>query len=322
LDGTGVVRVRQIRGVFEILLWSFEGIHSKEERFFDMKIFGGAEADLGLKQRDCKVYLQPISYNQGFTWGAGADYGFGYMMDAAKNMELYDIETGQEVYKAGIWVESELADNRFSMSDMKDLIYERAKNILVLTPNMFPTFFGGNHSISIGIIEAMQEQYGRDLTILHLDAHLDRREEYDGSKYNHACSMFKANKHGHVVSVGIRSMSEPERYYRKDDVFTADGIVCGVHGIEDILNRLKKNVYISIDFDVFDPSIFPATGTPEPGGLSWYWVLNLMRNVFRFKEVVGFDMVEFSPLKELRYPDMLAAQLYYKLINYKFENGK
>jgi len=152
-----------------------------------------------------------------------------------------------------------------------------------------------------------------------LDAHSDLRPEYEGSKCNHACAMHEASMSTNLVQVGIRSMDASEiPFLRPENFFTSYGIRSDKYWKEDVINTLGENVYISIDLDVFDPSIMPATGTPEPGGLLWNETLDLLKMVFNNTNVVGFDIVELAPIAGIHAPDFLAAKLYYKLLSYKF----
>ncbi|MHC5143458.1 MAG: arginase family protein, partial [Planctomycetota bacterium] len=179
---------------------------------------------------------------------------------------------------------------------------------------------GGEHSVSIGAFEAMASQYD-NLTILQLDAHADLRDEYEGSTHNHACVMARAKEHAPIVQVGIRSMDVCE----KANIDTSRAFfahdICGwltADWIERVVPLLTGNVYLTIDLDVFDPSIMAATGTPEPGGLRWYDVIALIRAVCSQRNLVGFDIVELCPREHLWSCDFLAAKLLYKTLTYKF----
>lgn len=261
------------------------------------------------------VTLQSIPYDGTSTWGKGADKGFEAFMDASANMELYDIETGTEVYRQGVHILPAVSE-KSSPEAMFRATY--AASSRAIQSGKFPTFFGGEHSISIGLIKAFRETY-KDLTVLQLDAHTDLRPEYMGTPYNHACALYDASQHCNLVQVGIRSMdnSENEFLNRRKCFFAAD-----IHGYSEWMKKalklMTKNVYITVDLDVFDPSILPGTGTPEPGGLDWYTVTAFLRKVFRKKNVVGFDIVELAPLQGNRASEFLTAKLYYKMLSYKF----
>lgn len=282
-----------------------------------MRTFAGIEKQYAAFE-SADILLQPITYDKTSTWVKGADKGFDAFLDAAENMELYDIETNLEVFRNGIHVLPQLKD-KSTPQKMYKSIKKNTQNYL--RSEKFLTSFGGDHSISIGIIEAFRQKY-KDLTVLQLDAHADLREMYLGTKYNHACAMHVASKSTNLIQVGIRSMDKSEKQFMdQEKCFYAHEIHSGYDWVKEAINKLTEDVYISIDLDVFDPSIMPSTGTPEPGGLLWYPTLAFLRRVFAERNVVGFDIVEFAPIKKLHAPDFLVAKLYYKLLSYKFENG-
>lgn len=264
---------------------------------------------------EAAVLLQSIPYDGTSTWGKGADRGFSAFLDAAENMELYDIETDSEVYRKGIHILEEIRENS-SPEAVYDTI--RKKTAELLKTGKFLTFFGGEHSVSIGVIESFSQVYP-DLTVLQLDAHTDLRPSYLGSEYNHACAMHKARRETNLVQVGIRSMDISEKQYMDPDrCFLADDMHSDRSWMERSLKLMTGQVYLTLDVDVLDPSVMPASGTPEPGGLDWYLLLEYLKKVFRTKEVVGFDIVEFAPIDALKAPGFLVAKLYYKLLSYKF----
>lgn len=283
-----------------------------------MKRFAGIDNKYTLF-KDASVLLQSIPYDGTSTWGKGADKGFRVFLEAAENMELYDIETDSEVYKQGIHILSEIKEK-----SSPGKVYEtvRKKTLELLKEKKFLTFFGGEHSVSIGIIDAFSSCY-KNLTVLQLDAHADLRDNYLNSEYSHACALHKASKTTNLIQVGIRSMDNSEKQFLKTKkCFFAEDIFDNIKWIERAVKLMTDDVYITIDLDAFDPSIMPSTGTPEPGGMKWYETLSFLRRVFAEKNVVGFDIVEFAPIPELHHPDFLVAKLYYKLLSYKFENEK
>lgn len=284
-----------------------------------MKNFAGIE-DIYARFEDAAILLQSIPYDGTSTWGKGADNGFLAFLDAAENMELYDIETDSEVYKKGIAFVPEITENE-SPEAVFEAVYQSTKELL--KTGKFLSFFGGEHSVSIGIIKAFYEKF-ENLTVLQLDAHADLRETYDGSPYNHACAVHDASKNANLIQVGIRSMDVCEKeFLKKEKCFFAHEMQHSSNWIDESLNLMSDNVYLTIDLDVFDPSIMPSTGTPEPGGLQWYTVINYLKKVFEKKNVLGFDIVELAPIEGYKASEFLAAKLYYKLLSYKFQkNGK
>lgn len=265
-----------------------------------------------------KVVIVPVPYDGTSTWLKGADKGPVALLEASANMEVYDVETDSEVHKVGIHTMPAVLENS-SPEEMVDAVYSRIKDLL--KKKKFPVVIGGEHSVSIGAIKAVASHFN-DITILQLDAHADMRQEYEGSKNNHACVMARAKEVAPIVQVGIRSMSVEEREdIQPDRVFYASHIHEQKTWMYELLNKLTRNVYITIDLDVLDPSIMPSTGTPEPGGLLWYQVLEILKTVSEQVNIVGFDVVELRPMKENKAPDFLASKLIYTLLTYKYITG-
>lgn len=266
---------------------------------------------------NAEIVLIPVPYDGTSTWQKGADKGPIAFLNASENMELFDIETQSEVYKKGVYLAEAITENR-SPKLMVEAVGRACKKYL--DEGKFVTLFGGEHSISIGSIRSFADQYS-DLTVLQLDAHADLRPTYEGSAFNHACAMHEASTRTNLVQVGIRSMDYSElTYMDQGSVFYAHEIHSNPNWQELALQKLTGNVFITIDLDVFDPSIVPSTGTPEPGGLQWYETLAFLRKVCAQRNVVGFDIVELCPNTVDRSSDFLAAKLYYKLLSYKFES--
>lgn len=267
---------------------------------------------------NAKVVLQSIPYDGTSSWGKGADKGFDAFLDASENMEVYDIETDSEVYQQGVHILPEVKEDS-SPEAVFQACYEAGKQ--AIKSGKFPTFFGGEHSISIGLIESFRERY-EYLTVLQLDAHADLRKEYMGSPYNHACALHQASKTTNLIQVGIRSMDSSEKKYIDwSKCFLAEELDAEDDWMEQSIALMTDQVYLTIDLDVFDPSIMPSTGTPEPGGMDWYTVIRYLKKVFERKQVVGFDIVELAPIEGLQGPNFLVAKLYYKLLSYQF-HGK
>jgi agmatinase len=279
-----------------------------------MRTFAGIPEKYG-SINDSKVILQSIPYDGTSTWGKGADKGFSAFLNAAENMELYDIETDSEVYQHGIYMPKEWSDYR-TPEDMFHDVYKQTGELL--KQNKFLTFFGGEHSISIGIIKSFYEKYD-NLTVLQLDAHADLRPQYDGTNYNHACAVYDASKNTNLIQVGIRSMDVSEKAHMDiDKVYFGDDIRQSKSWMSDSVEQMTEDVYITLDLDVLDPSIMPSTGTPEPNGMLWNELTEYLRRVFETKNVLGFDIVELAPIDGYHAPQYLAAKLYYKMLSYKF----
>ena len=267
-----------------------------------------------------KVVLVTVPYDGTSTWGKGADKGPELFLDASENMELYDIETDTEPYLQGVYMAGEVSE-KSSPEKMVEAVYQKTKELVKDREKLF-TLIGGEHSVSIGSIRVVGEEY-HNLTVLQLDAHTDLRPEYHGSKNNHACAVFEANQKHKLVQVGIRSMdAEEKQYLPHKRVFFAHEIAKNDNWIKDVLDKVSGNVYITIDLDAFDPSIAPSTGTPEPGGLQWYPTLKLLKKVFKKCNVVAFDIVELMDSPQAKPTAFLAAKLYYKMLAYYHKYNK
>lgn len=261
-----------------------------------------------------KVMLVTVPYDGTSTWGKGADKGPELFLDASENMELFDIETRTEPYLEGVWLAGEVSENS-SPEAMTEAVYQKTKEMMQHDGKLF-TLFGGEHSVSIGSIRAFGEKYP-DLTVLQLDAHTDLRPEFHGSTSNHACAVFEASQKLNLVQVGIRSCDVEEmQYVPEGQCFWAHEIAKNDRWIDDVLEKVSGNVYITIDLDAFDPAFAPSTGTPEPGGLQWYPTLELLKKVFEKCNVVAFDIVELMDSAYAKPTAFLAAKLYYKMLAY------
>jgi len=280
------------------------------------KTYAGIPEELA-KLEKAKIVLIPVPYDGTSTWQKGADKGPEAFLDASENMELYDIETGTEVYNQGVYLADAVTENS-SPEAMVEAVHQATKKYI--KRNKFVTIFGGEHSISIGTIRAFNEMFP-SLTVLQLDAHADLRKEYEGTTCNHACALYEASQTTNLIQVGIRSMDAIETTVMdKDKTYFAHEMALDTTWVDSAIDQMTDNVFITIDLDAFDPSIMPSTGTPEPGGLFWYETLEFLKQVFEEKNVVGFDIVELCPNKVDKSSDFLAAKLYYKMLSYKFLN--
>lgn len=262
-----------------------------------------------------EIVLIPVPYDGTSSWQKGADKGFEAFLEASENMELYDIETNSEVYKKGVFI-AEIIDKNTTPEAMVEQVHKTVKKYI--QKNKFVTVFGGEHSISIGTIRAFKDSF-KNLTVLHLDAHADLRDTYEGTTCNHACAVYEASKTTNLIQVGIRSMDSSERdAMNTDKVFFAEQMIYDDSWPDRAIELMTDQVFITFDVDVFDHSIMPSTGTPEPGGLLWNETIEFLKKVFKEKEVVGFDIVELCPNPTNKAPDFMIAKLYYKMLSYKF----
>ncbi len=256
-------------------------------------------------------------YEATVSWGEGTSKGPRAVMEAFLNLELFDHELDCSPYEVGI---SLLGLELEGMKPLEAVRLVRDKAAEVLGDGKFPVLVGGEHSLSYGMVGAFSGRYS-DLSILQFDAHADLRSEFRGERYSHACVMSHIRELADAVQVGVRSLSrgEDELIKRENyNIFWARDIVDNKKWFREAIDALGENVYLTIDLDVFDPSIMPSVGTPEPGGLDWYLVLDFLKLLCEERNVVGFDVVEFSPIKDFRSPDFLVAKLIYKLVGYVF----
>ncbi len=277
--------------------------------------FGGEEVLYNYV--DSSIIILPVPYDETSTWIKGADKGPDAILKASVNLEFYDIETSAEAHLHGIHTVSPITEKR-SPDSLVDAVKKRCS--ILLNDGKFTVTLGGNHTVSIGAIYAYADMF-QNLTVLQLDAHSDLRQTYEGSRFNHACVMSRAAEVAPVVQVGIRSMSAEELpYIHKDRIFYSHELYSDKSLYDKATDKLSENVYITIDMDVFDPSLVPSTGTPEPGGPDYFELMKFLRRVALEKNIVGFDVVELCPSSINMAPDFVAAKVVYQLLSYVFEN--
>jgi agmatinase len=282
--------------------------------------FGGIAEEEFSSFDNSRILVWPISYEGTVSYGGGTGKGAEAVIDASRNMELYDEETDAEVYKLGIHTlpESSPLD---PPEQMMNSLYDRAKELV--GSGKFVTMIGGEHSVSAPVIRAHAERYS-NLSILQIDAHADLRDTYDGTPYSHASIMARVVKDLKIpaVQVGIRSISADEA--RVIDqlatrIFWAKDIVGRNDWWDEAVDGLTENVYLTIDIDGLDPSLVSATGTPEPGGLGWYETIGLIKTLARKKNIVGMDLTEYSYVEGQSASAFLCAKLIYKTLAFVFE---
>ncbi|QYO67572.1 agmatinase [Leptolyngbya sp. 7M] len=282
--------------------------------------FGGIDEDKFSSFDASQVLIWPVSYEGTVSYGTGTEQGAMAIIDASRNMELYDEETDTETYKIGIHTLEEFTPRETPEAMMTGL-YERTKELL--DHNKFICMIGGEHSVSGPVIKAHAEKY-HDLSVLQIDAHADLRDTYDGTPHSHASIMARVVKDLRIpsVQVGIRSISAEEARLIKSGIptriFWARDIAGKTDWIDDAIDGLSDSVYLTIDIDGLDPSIVPTTGTPEPGGLGWYETLTLIRKLAEKKRIVGMDLVEYSYSENFDSPAFLCAKLIYRSLSYIF----
>ena len=278
-----------------------------------------------------RFIILPIPYDHTTSYMPGARRGPLAILEASTHMELFDEEFKTSPFTQGIHTLPFMEPNAASPAEMIQLLQNQAAEII--NDGKILIILGGEHSISLAPISAYKEIYP-DLAVIQFDAHADLRDSFEGTRYSHACVMRRVHDLGiPIAQIGIRSLSEEENKFLSQEkictIYQHDGVTGRDwierieshflnHGIaKDSKNALSSiPVYLTFDLDCLDPSIMPATGTPEPGGLDYHTVLRLLKKICAIFNIVGFDVVELSPLPGIVAPDFLAARLIYKIITY------
>jgi agmatinase len=264
-----------------------------------------------------QVVILPVPFDLTTTYQHGTEKGPAALIEASRNMELYDIETDSTIYQIGIHTAE--AVKASSSSQMIEELYQRTAKYL--EKGKFVVTLGGEHSISYAPIKAHAKRFP-GLSILQIDAHADLQEAYEGNRWSHASVMARVREIpqiASIVAVGIRSMSQEEaQVMDRGRTFFGHELDASGAWIENVIEQLSDQVYITFDLDGFDSSLMPSTGTPEPGGLQWNQAMALLKKVAERKNIVGCDVVELCPTPSNLAPDYLAAKLVYKILSYQY----
>ncbi len=282
--------------------------------------FLGPESPHQCDYHTSKFVIIPAPLEATVSYGSGASMGPSAIIAASQQVEILDLETRTRPLDLGIATMSSLPrcdDPREFLDILRDTVFG------IVRDGKIPITLGGEHTISLGPIEAIcKHRKGKPFSILHFDAHADLRFSYQGSEYSHA-SVIRQILHRfpevNVVQVGIRAVCEEEIEYIEQNpnrVKTFWAHEMKNWHIEDMLSPLLEDLYITIDVDGLDPSIMPATGTPEPGGLLYFQCLEIMRKASENRNIIGGDVNELAPLAGFHGCDLLAARLAYKLMAY------
>jgi len=265
-----------------------------------------------------KAVILPVPLESTTSYVPGTRNGPREILVASSHLELWDEETNTDVHPIGIYT---LPEMELPFDDMKDIMAEIGRvAAAILEHDKFPIVLGGEHSITSPIVGAVAAKHP-GVSVLQIDAHADLRDTYMGTRFNHACAMRRVLEHAPCTQVGIRSLSTDEAKAAPTlptTIFYDVNMRQDGNWIANVVASLSDKVYITIDVDGMDPAIMPATGTPEPGGLSWYEILSLLRAVITQRTVVGCDIVELSPLPGVAAPNFLCAKLIYKILTYQF----
>lgn len=265
-----------------------------------------------------KAVILPVPLESTTSYVPGTRNGPREILVASSHLELWDDETNTDIHPIGIYT---LPEMELPFDDMKDIMAEIGRVAgELLDYDKFPIVLGGEHSITSPIVGAVASKHP-GVSVLQIDAHADLRDTYMGTRFNHACAMRRVLEHAPCTQVGIRSLSTEEAKAvpsLQTRIFYDVNMREDRNWIGSVVASLRDPVYITIDVDGMDPAIMPATGTPEPGGLSWYELLSLLRAVITQRTVVGCDIVELSPLPGVAAPNFLCAKLIYKILTYQF----
>jgi len=268
--------------------------------------------------QESKYAILPISYEKDLTYGQGASKGPLEILKASEHLEYYDEQFDNEPFEKGILTLPVLELNNRepgeAINEIKKTVSEQ-KNKFILS-------LGGDHAVTIGCIQG-QEELNEDFDVIFLDAHTDLFYSWNNSQYNHRCVAHKASENHNILSIGIRSMDKDEAdlIKEKENIGIIKAYDYNKELLKKQLNKLKKNIYISLDVDVFDPSFIRNTGTPEPGGLFWNQVIEILQEIFKEKQVIGADIVEFAPNTHFNAEAFSLARLTYKIMAIN-ENNK
>jgi agmatinase len=276
--------------------------------------FGGIEPPVDFDR--ARAVVLPIPFERTTSYVTGTRNAPREILLASGQVELWDQETGVDAWALGIHTLPEMdvshAETPAALDEMRRVageVLDRGKLLVVL---------GGEHSVTVPVVEAVASRTP-GLSVLQVDAHADLRDSYQGSRFSHACAMRRVLEQVPAVQVGIRSLSREESEAipaLPTRIFWDHAMRASGRWIDEVVESLSDNVYVTIDADGLDPAIMPAVGTPEPGGLSWPETVGLLKAVAERRKIVGFDVVELCPLPGLVGPNFLCAKLVYKLISY------
>jgi agmatinase len=280
-------------------------------------VFGGAFPDPKTFDESAAVIL-PVPVDRTTSYVPGTRNGPREILQASSHMELWDEEIGRDVHSVGIFT---LPEMELPFGELEPLMQEIERVAgEILSRDKFLVTLGGEHSITPPIVAAAARRFP-GVSVLQIDAHADLRDSYMGTPHNHACAMRRSLAYARVTQVGIRSLSTEEAEALPalgTSIFYDHSMRRDPHWIDRVVETLSPKVYLTIDVDGMDPAIMPATGTPEPGGLSWYETLALLRATMERRTVVACDVVELSPIPGLIAPNFLCAKLVYKILGYRF----
>jgi agmatinase len=282
-------------------------------------VFGGVEPQTSFE--DAWAVVLPVPYERTTSYVTGTRSGPRAILEASGQVELWDEETSTEVLAAGVHTLPEMdlpgGDDDAAINEIRRIVGELARH------DKFLAFLGGEHSITAPIVDVLAQR-APGLSVLQIDAHADLRDSYQGSRYSHACAMRRVVERVPCTQVAIRSLSKEEAEALpslRTRIFYDMNMRKDPAWIDRVVEGLTDRVYLTIDCDGFDPAVVPEVGTPEPGGLSWYETLALLRRLFEARQVVGCDIVELCPISGLVASSFTCARLLAKILTYRVLKG-
>ena len=287
-----------------------------------MQFLFGQESDFSLNTS--KYVILPIPMEKTTSYMKGTQFGPHKIVEASTQLEYFDSETKTEPCHSGIFTDWSLGKNpeNFNKAESKDIVKTINEHVSkLLDQDKWVISLGGEHTISVGTVPPFVEKYKDNITLLHIDAHADLKDSYEGNQLSHACVMKRLLGQLPIVSVGIRSIDKEEFQLIESseglDVMYSEEVHQNPNWIEKVLSQIKTDhVYLSFDLDGLDPSVVPGLGTPEPGGLGWFDALNLIRKTCEAHKLVGADFNEICPSQIPLYSEITACKLIYKTIAY------
>jgi agmatinase len=272
-----------------------------------------------------KVVVLPIPYERTTSYIKGTVSAPQKIIEASAYVELYDEEIGIETSQIGIFTAQPIVDLSSETTEKDCMSHIEGSCDQHLGDEKFCFSLGGEHTVSFPLIKSHLKRYPK-LSILHIDAHADLKDRYEGNELSHASVLKRVrdlSDEMKMVHVGVRSISQEEAVLaeqKKWPIYFAHEIFHRnpTSLAKEINSQLSDQVYLTIDADGFDPSLIPAVGTPEPGGLLWPFFFELMREIVAHKKIVGIDLVELCPIAGQPLSDFICAKLVYKLLGYTF----
>lgn len=277
------------------------------------KIF--LESEIGVQEKKYSLFhVIPVPYEKTVSYGSGTDQGPASILEASDNLELFDgySSPAEEGIYTAPFIDCSSSEED-ALQKIQAEVYNSAKS------ESIPVVLGGEHTISSAVAAGLKEHYG-EIGVIQFDAHADLRDSYEDNKLSHACVMRRIYEQGiPIINIANRALSPEEVIYRSgknipfqdaQDIYKEDNFKISIP------DDFPENIFITIDVDGFDPSIMPATGTPEPGGLLWYDFFKMIESIPKDKKIIGFDVVELAPIKNLHFCEFTAARLVYNMMGF------